>query len=581
MSLRFASGKIIHTASDRDFVQLFEFNNTHSLGTKTYILLSATGSKDSADELCSIVNNTFTQHSEDWLNTPKKLKEKVNYILQKIISEKTQIGVISLTEDKVYFAGNMTFMALRDGLIAKTTPSATPAAISGSISKGDVFLVATKSFFDHVSGGAIKAGLAIGKPDLICEFFTPSIRRSTDSGGVLILSEFEDNSVNQTPPETKPLLPVHLKHPDGKTPFEDPGGKHSKRAPLVVGIVLLLLLILSIVLGMRKKTTYEHNQLFESRILEIESLLKQSLDLELTNPEKSRELFIQAKEKVNILQSEGAEDKRLIQFVSSVLENEGKILKEYNPSSQTFVDLALLANNFSADSLVVSGENMFVLDKHEKRIVRISIANKNTRIIVGPDSLTDPQNIAVHANRILVVEKDGIYEIKDSGVRLLEINNNLPLAVYAGNLYLLRDSPGEIVRYPLGTGITEGKSWLKGNTEYDFSSARQIVIDGSIWIVTKDSRILKFASGQRVNYKINPPFEVNVDWIYTDENLESMYVLDKDNSTVLVFTKEGDFVAHYKTESVKEGIQIAVSEKEKRIILMTKDKLLEIPLSHI
>ncbi|GAG50039.1 unnamed protein product, partial [marine sediment metagenome] len=77
------------------------------------------------------------------------------------------------------------------------------------------------------------------------------------------------------------------------------------------------------------------------------------------------------------------------------------------------------------------------------------------------------------------------------------------------------------------------------------------------------------------------PHLINPKAIYTNEELEFLYLLEPENKRVIVLDKSGEYKAQYVSGSIGEAIDIAVSEKEGKIILLTGEKLFSIEIEHI
>ena len=60
-----------------------------------------------------------------------------------------------------------------------------------------------------------------------------------------------------------------------------------------------------------------------------------------------------------------------------------------------------------------------------------------------------------------------------------------------------------------------------------------------------------------------------------------IYLLEPDAQRIVVIDKEGSYIAQYKSEQAEHAFSLAVSEKEKKIILLTGNKLYSIELEHL
>ena len=68
--------------------------------------------------------------------------------------------------------------------------------------------------------------------------------------------------------------------------------------------------------------------------------------------------------------------------------------------------------------------------------------------------------------------------------------------------------------------------------------------------------------------------------IYTNEELNFVYILEKDSGRVVVTDKEGNYQAQYFSDKIREANGLVVSEENGKIIIVTNEKLYSINISH-
>ncbi len=118
---------------------------------------------------------------------------------------------------------------------------------------------------------------------------------------------------------------------------------------------------------------------------------------------------------------------------------------------------------------------------------------------------------------------------------------------YEGNLYLLDSSLNQILRYePDYGGLPEDYFPTPG--EVDLAGAVDMAIDGQIYILYADGRILKFIGGQPVPFEITGLYEPlqNPTALFTSEKAEFLYVADAGHNRIVQLTKEGRFLRQFK-----------------------------------
>ena len=114
------------------------------------------------------------------------------------------------------------------------------------------------------------------------------------------------------------------------------------------------------------------------------------------------------------------------------------------------------------------------------------------------------------------------------------------LGSYKGNLYLLDSGLNQILRYePNYDGAPEGYFATPGTV--DLAGAVDMAIDGQIYILYADGRILKFVGGEQVPFEITGLYEPlqNPTALFTNEETEFLYIADRGNKRIVQLTKGG------------------------------------------
>ena len=151
-------------------------------------------------------------------------------------------------------------------------------------------------------------------------------------------------------------------------------------------------------------------------------------------------------------------------------------------------------------------------------------------------------------NSLLVLESGGsLLEYEPlRGIQVLPIGGSdqwiqpQVLRSYGGNLYLLDSGLNQILRYePNYGGAPEGYFTAPGAV--DLAGAVDMAIDGQIYILYADGRILKLVGGEPVPFEITGLYEPlqNPTAIFTNEETEFLYIADRGNKRILQLTKAG------------------------------------------
>jgi hypothetical protein len=537
-----------------------------------------------------------------------------------------EIAAVASMEEVVYsaVAGGAQTAIFRNGMLAKILVSEKDkvVAASGYPKEEDMFILGTKTFFGSVSEGIIKSALEVKNPQSAVETLAPAVHSRKDAGnlGAVILKFSKEQIFSEQAPilaQPSENLPIkfgfmnQLKE-KGKILFNSIGQKTgsfiSKRLPerkiylkkgitpeefpekkkttLSVGYILLALLIVSIGFGIRQKRIKDFKRSYEGKLNEAVRQLDEAISLANLDSAKSRELFKSAKVIVTNLKDEGIKDPLIDEAYTKIQNAQGTVLGEYSVTPQLFLDLSLISSGFVADNLVASGDKFFVLDKNGKRIVGVTFSTKKTEMVAGPDQIDSPKAISTYEDRVFINTDQGIIEVGDKKKEVIakDWTGEVIANAYAGNFYVLEKDGRMINRY-VGSGdiFATKQKWLGPGVSPNFAGVISMTIDGSIWVLNSNASILRYIQGSPKSVPIielEPAFN-SANAIYTNENLQYVYLLDKGNQRIVVINKDGVYKAQYFSDKLAGATDLVVDESQKKIIISSGSNLYSIELMHL
>ncbi len=538
-----------------------------------------------------------------------------------------EIAAVCVLKGVVYSvaAGGAQVVIERGGALAKiltSIPGGVTSA-SGYPKEGDFLVFGTKKFFEVIDQDLLKEGLATGEVTTAAETFAPKIHAREDAGNLggiilqfsvstapLALDVPAQESVNQK--ETKILISEFLLKakrtglkilnilPERKIYVRpdktDEFAPDSKKTTLSVGAIILILLMISIGFGIRQKGVKEARGKYAERLTSAEHSYDESLSLAELSPDRARELFSESKSLTEALTKEGVKDKRLTTLIEKINTSQASILGEFSNEPELFLDLSLLTSGFNGSDLAASGENLFVLDSAARRVVRIAIDTKKTETVAGPDDISSAQKVAGYEDRAFVLGDTGIFEVGETKAKVVEDSwegEVLPYA-FAANIYVLEKATGPAASGPEGRGVIwrypgssasfgEKQNWFGEGVKPNFAGAVGMTIDGAVWVLSDNGKILKFSQGSPQNFSpqgVNPALTLGTA-IYTNEENNFVYVLDRTGKRIVVLAKDGKYKAQYVNDKIAEATDLAVSEKEGKIILLAGAKLYSLAIKHL
>jgi len=508
---------------------------------------------------------------------------------------------------------------------------------SGFVQEGDIFLLGSQKFFEAVAEGTWRAALGAGEPEEMVETLAPIVVGREKVGGVAagIIKvgsgkwEMGNEIIKEDLDERNSLVSVlsEVTHDEKETPnvllqkakrvlrrlvsvfsviqrvlgrfirfrpksvFVRRQADQQKRTKtlLTVAIILIFLLLVSIVLGIRKRVGEKRRSQVETLIAEIESKLEEGKGLGTIKPGEAKKVLQEAQKLLDEIEKSKVKSQKSKVLREEIETELAKVVKEYQFSElPVFLDLSLVEEDAKGDNLALFGNNLVVLDKKGKRLIGIDLEKKSSQILAGGEDLTGASKVAVWDDKVYVLTPKGILEFS---YHLSPITYHLltdsswgeiaDLSNYKGNFYLLDKGKNTVWRYLVTeTGFGAKQNWLKGETK--LSQPVSFAIDGLVWILEDypSGPIRKFSSGVEEQFLVSGLEKslASPTRIYTDDKTKNLYILDKGNYRVVVLDKEGNYQASYLWVGIADVQDLVVSEEAKKILLLAGRKIYEIEI---
>ena len=543
--------------------------------------------------------------------------------VEKVISEfgealgDVEIAACSIVDNVVYSAtgGGGEVMIYRGGMLAPILVSQSMEVVtaSGFPRANDDLILGTKNFFDSVSGGVIKGALENKEPEDAAEAFAPLVHSAQPSGNMgVVVIKFRENALSE--PRTfeatsspkaekigflnrfsslKPGIFGFLEKVSKKIPEQriyikqggvDDAFSKSKKLSFTVAIILLGLLVVSIGFGIRQNRINKIKTSYVGKLNEANNDLDQAISVSGVDIGHARELFRTSEDLYNQILDLKVTDPKISELGEKIETQKGAILGEYEETPELFWDLSLLSSGFKGDKISASGGQVYVLDGSGRRVAGVEISTKKSSIVASPDEMVNPKGITSYTNSVFILDSDGVYEVDNSRQKVVDKTwtGDAFIAAYTGNLYLLDKDSSAIYRFSGSGGTFSAKqNWLSSDTKPDFSGALSWAIDGSVYVLYPNAKILKFSLGSPQNFSITGVDLTNIDAIFASDDTSGVYVLDRVGKRVVVLDKNGVYKAEYINDKIGDATALAVSETEKKIILLSGDKLLSLDIKHL
>src|SRR5258706_1112144 len=449
--LTLVSSKLTGRPGESGWAQVHEFTPTEPTKLKLrghlFLIVSTSHIEGEIDTISAGRELLTRYHEEYYGNLEGKPFNVLRDATQKVADEFRQswgdveIVAAAVIDNVVYSAavGGAGVMIFRNGALGKILESEKENVIaaSGFPKAHDVILLATKTFFSKVPQGVIKAALSEKTPSDATETLGPMVLRADTLGNLAAtVIKFEEKLNEEI------TLPVEINKPSIKSPMvlaeklQDTLGKfftrlpqrniylktepieevspQSKKLTFTVAAILLVLLAVSIGFGIRQKSINDSKNKYQGILTLADNEVDQAISLAGVSIDKSRELFIDAQQKLTQIEALNVKDAKIDALKKKIDDSRAAVLGEYALAPQMFLDLTLLSSGFKGDTVAFSGGLVYVFDKSGQRIVSVDIATKKSKVVAGPGVINSAVAIAAYENKVFTLQGDGVYEV-DSG----------------------------------------------------------------------------------------------------------------------------------------------------------------------
>lgn len=310
------------------------------------------------------------------------------------------------------------------------------------------------------------------------------------------------------------------------------------------------------------------------------------------NPTRARELAMLVQDQAKQLAKDGSRDEKLKMLQEELSRFLPAILGEYLVEGKIILDLSLVGRDFVPSSIAQNGKEIFALDSAKKTLVGFTFDGLELRTIEGLEDLPEASFAAVgERGRVLILDNQRIVEInpkeETSVPKTVALSDGkwgeiVFLGYFGESIYVTDQGNNELWRYfPLSGGsFGVPQPWFVDDGQ-KLRDGISFALDGFFWVLTEDGNLRKFGRGKEINFTIknlDKPLSGPV-FLYTNDELANIYILDPKLERVVVVDKEGNYRAQYNSEMLRGAKFFAVSEEKKKIIVFVGSRVYEINLS--
>ncbi|MGC8782297.1 MAG: hypothetical protein ACP5UQ_15660, partial [Anaerolineae bacterium] len=154
------------------------------------------------------------------------------------------------------------------------------------------------------------------------------------------------------------------------------------------------------------------------------------------------------------------------------------------------------------------------------------------------------------------------------------------IKTYGGNLYVVDTKANQVWRFrPSEKGYENPpEPYFAATTKIDLSGVQAVEIDGFVWLLFADGRLLKFFGGEQKAFELKglPDPLSAPSAVVSQVDGDLLYIADAGNGRILEFTKEGQFQRQFRPAQGNDLLgmrDIFLDEAGDRLFVVTADWL--------
>ncbi len=249
-----------------------------------------------------------------------------------------------------------------------------------------------------------------------------------------------------------------------------------------------------------------------------------------------------------------------------------------------YLSLDLIKDKFATKRLSESINNFLLFDHDAKTLVLLSKKLKTNQILGGSRQIGSALTAAINGDFVFSYSPD-------KGVVRIDIQNQSDTPVvkpdpewgmitdifgFGGNFYLLDSAKNQIWKYiPVAAGYSDKVPYFKIDSNVNLRDASRLQIDSSVWALKGNSEIDRYTSGVADFYSIgglDEPIK-SISAFFVSDNTDNVYILDPENSRLVVTDKSGKYSAQYTGDKFKTADDLVADEQSKKLYLLEGNKI--------
>ncbi len=537
----------------------------------------------------------LSELSDNFFEEEGSTSEKLTGILQKAKQSLQDVSeyslLLALVSGKVLYLigqGQVKIYLKRLDQVSPLMEEGNEQILSGFLQEGDRVLLSTAGLTLFL-GDDLKNLLDLPQAQWEEEVSARVAEHTDDLAGLILDIESEEKQephLEAIKDEVKLNPKFNIKMPNfrvlGKLKQFFPQGGKGK---LIIAAVLIMVIGLGLGLKIKNAKEAEKENSFQNYLREAKDDFEQAQGLQTLNPNDAGVKLQSAKKKIDEALKLKPNAKEAQDLKAQIEQNAPSISQKYDKVNfQEYLSLDLIKQGFSSRNLSLSDSKVLLLDENNKTLVLLNLDKKSNQIIAGKDNLGDAIFASLNGNLAFVFSKDkGVLRVDVASQKIVvvakpdkEWGEIAGIYGFAGNIYLLDKLGNQVWKYiPASDGYSDKRKYLNEGVKVDFASAKNIQIESSVYILKQGGEINRFTKGATDFFSLGgldkPLKEAKT--IFTSSETDNLYILDADNSRLLVTSKVGAYKQQYQGDKFAATSDLVVDEEGKKVYLLEGNKI--------
>ncbi len=364
--------------------------------------------------------------------------------------------------------------------------------------------------------------------------------------------------------------------------------KQNRKKVIIALLAILACIIISTTIGLwLKQDKQKKLTAIQTQIELIKQETSQIDQLVLQQPLLAREKAQTSLIALQNLKKENNQPSSAKLIDAAIAQLENQIAQIAGENSLDRLSIAYDLGSFLGTKIALANDNIFVLESNNQEILKINADRSQEKIALANTSKL--QDFTISDNKLfilsnglqmldLLAKERGFSTIKQTGESDREANQ---LESFGPYLYLINKNKRNIYRYYYHNDqLSEPIGWLIDKQGLSFEQINDLAVDGDLWLTTKSGQIMKFSKGSQVDFQIkglgslpNSPLTLS-----TNEQIDRLAVLEKQNKRLLILTKDGQLINEIKSNELSGVSSITFNSNGQKIYALSGSIIYEITL---